>query len=87
MPLGESAKAYRWWICLSSGPDHQGGGGTGLLLSSHRWDVLRHILGPAVEGERRRDVEGKGERERGDFIPVNESINSAVASRSPIFFN
>lgn len=40
-----------------------------------------------MEGERRRDVEGKGEREKGDFIPVNESINSAVASRSPIFFN
>lgn len=40
-----------------------------------------------MEGERRRDVEGKGEREKGGFIPVNESINSAVASRSPIFFN
>lgn len=61
-----SQKMYRCWNCLTDGPDHQDGGGTGPLLSSHRWDVWRHILGPAVE----RESERGGERERRILFPL-----------------
>lgn len=55
--LGLNNQGKNVLICLTNGPDHQDGGGTGPLLSSHRWEVVRHILGPAVEREREREGE------------------------------
>lgn len=69
-PMGGNKQARNVLICLTNGPDHQDGGGTGPLLSSHRWDVLRHILGPAVEREREGERQRGKERERRILFPL-----------------
>lgn len=55
------------------------GAESALLLSSHRWDALRHMLRPAVS-ERERETERRG------VVTNNESIISAVGCCSPVVF-
>lgn len=52
------------WFCLTNGPDHREGGGTGPLLSSHRWDISRHGV---YEGQlwRKEEKEEEEEERRG----------------------
>lgn len=73
------------WFCLTKGPDHREGGGTGPFLSSHRWDISRHAV---YEGQlwRKEEEERRGieEGKKGNFITVNESISSVVGCRCAV---